>query len=200
MGGSGSGKTWLARKLQKALGPRGAVLSLDDFYRDLSHLTTAEREHVNFDNPGAIDWETFAGALGKIRKGVETWLPEYDFTTHTRRKEPRGWRSVPVVLIDGLWLLHRPGLRRLYDLSVYLDCPESLRLRRRLRRDQRERGRSRASILSQFRRQVAPMHDRFVAPQADHADLRLERIDARTLASILKKLESYVTTGRSRQK
>lgn len=200
MGGSGSGKTWLARKLQEALGPRGAVLSLDDFYRDLAHLSPAEREHVNFDNPRAIDWKTFAHVLKQIRRGRKTGLPVYDFTTHTRRKETREWRATPVVLIDGLWLLHHAGLRRLYDLSVYLDCPEPLRLRRRLRRDQRERGRSRTSILSQFRRQVAPMHERFVAPQAGHADLRLECIDARTLASILKKLESYVTTGRSRQK
>ena len=176
------------------------MLSLDDFYRDLSHLTPAEREHVNFDNPRTIDWKTFAGVLQKLRKGAETFLPVYDFTTHTRRKESRAWRAAPVVLVDGLWLLHHPHLRGIYDMSVFLDCAEPLRLRRRLRRDQRERGRSRASILRQFRGQVAPMHERFVAPQAEHADIRLKSIDGRTLASLLKKIESSGPTGRFRPK
>jgi uridine kinase len=170
-GGSGSGKTWLARRLQRRLGRRAGLLSLDDFYRDLSGLPPARRDRVNFDHPAAIDWPLFLRCLDEIRRGEPARLPRYDFATHTRHARPRRWRPRPVVLIDGLWLLHRPELRRLYALTLYLDCPEELRLARRLARDQAARGRSRASVLRQWRRQVRPMHQRHVAPQKKHAGL-----------------------------
>ena len=170
-GGSGSGKSWLARRLQRRLGPLAGVLSLDDFYRDLSSLSLRERHRINFDHPDAIEWSLFHDCLQRLQRGETVALPRYDFATHTRRARPRIWRPKPVVLLDGLWLLHRPELRRLYDLSVFCACPAELRLERRLARDQRERGRRRASVLRQFREQVAPMHDRFVEPQAGHAHL-----------------------------
>lgn len=164
-GGSGSGKTWLAKKLKRRLGRRAGLLSLDDFYRDLTGLSPAQRARINFDDPAAIDWDLFRHCLEQIRRGEKTRLPRYDFATHARHSRSRLWRPQPVVLIDGLWLLQRPKLRRLYSLTIYVDCPEELRLARRLARDQAERGRSRASVLRQWRRQVKPMHDRHVAPQ-----------------------------------
>jgi uridine kinase len=148
------------------------ILSLDDFYRDLSGLSPRERARTNFDHPAAIEWHLFQDCLQRLQRGEVVALPRYDFTTHTRRARPRLWRPKPIVLLDGLWLLHRPALRRLYDLSVFCACPPEVRLARRLARDQRERGRSRASILRQFRMHVAPMHDRFVEPQARHAHWR----------------------------
>lgn len=172
-GGSGSGKTWLVRRLKHRLGRAAGLLSVDDFYRDLSHLTLCERARHNFDHPKAIEWSLFGDRLRRIRAGEAAMLPRYDFATHTRRSEPRRWTPRPIVLLDGLWLLHRPELRSLYALSVFVDCPEELRLRRRLARDQRERGRTRDSVLHQFYRQVTPMHDRFVQPQKRWADLVL---------------------------
>ena len=172
-GGSGSGKTWLAKKVKRRLGRQAGLLSLDDFYRDLSALPPRERNRVNFDHPDAIDWDLFHQCLEAIRRGEAVRLPGYDFATHTRTARTRRWQPRPVVVIDGLWLLRRPALRKLYAQTVYVDCPEELRLARRLARDQDERGRSRASVLRQWRSQVKPMHDAHVAPQARLARLRV---------------------------
>lgn len=173
-GGSGSGKTWLADWLRRLIGPRAALrLAQDDFYRDRSHLPPERRAAINFDHPAALDWEAFEAALTALRAGRPGWLPEYDFATHTRvgtvQLEPR-----PLVLVDGLWLLRRPAIRRLFDLSVFLRCPEPERLRRRLARDIVERARRAEDVRAQFRRTVAPMHRRHVEPQARHADLVIE--------------------------
>ena len=174
VGGSGSGKTWLARRLRRRLGRGAGLISLDDFYRDLSALPKCERDRRNFDDPGAIEWSLFLETLGRIKRGAPAAVPRYDFASHTRLPRPRLWTPKPVVLLEGLWLLHEPRARRLYSLSVYLDVPGGVRLQRRLARDQEERGRSCASVLRQFREHVEPMHKRFVAPQARHADLVLD--------------------------
>jgi uridine kinase len=195
-GGSGSGKTWLVNKLKRRLGREAGRLSLDDFYRDLSDLPPARRARVNFDDPGAIDWDLFLACLKQIRRGETTRLPRYDFTTHTRHPRPRVWRPKPVVLIDGLWLLHRPELRRIYWLTVYLDCPEQLRLTRRLARDVAERGRSRASGWRQWRSQVKPMHDRWVAPQGQWAQLRLTPESFNDSLASLGKIVKELATAR----
>ncbi len=172
-GGSGSGKSWLARRLKRRLGKRAGILALDDFYRDRSALPPRQRRAFNFDQPAAIDWPLFRRCLEAIRRGETVLLPRYDFATHARRSRPRIWHARPVVLLDGLWLLHRPALRRLYALSVFVDCPDDVRCERRLARDRRERGRSRASVLRQWRAHVQPMHERFVATQARRADVVL---------------------------
>jgi len=170
-GGSGSGKTWLAERLVEECGPDAGRLSLDDFYQDLSQRTPAERSEANFDHPQAIDWPLFRRTLTCIQRGETTDVPVYDFDTHTRRAETKRWRPCRLVVLDGLWLMRRAELRRLYSLSVFVDCPEKLRFERRLARDRRERGRSVASIRTQFESHVAPMHDRYVTGQIRHADL-----------------------------
>ena len=172
-GGSGSGKSWLARRLRRRLGARAGLLSLDDFYCDLAGLERPARDRVNFDDPAAIDWELCEACLRRIQAGEPCMLPRYDFTTHTRRAGGRRWRLRPVVLVEGLWPLHRPGLRRLFALSVFVACAPETRLARRVERDQQERGRTRASVLRQFVEHVGPMHDRFVEPQRRRADVVL---------------------------
>ncbi|HEY6167768.1 MAG TPA: uridine kinase [Verrucomicrobiae bacterium] len=172
-GGSGAGKTWLAERLQTVLGDNAARLSLDNFYRDRSDLPPARREKINFDDPRAIDWPCVEQVLRQCRPGQVTPVPRYDFTTHTRLREPQLWEPKSLILMDGLWLLHRRSIRRLFALRIFIDCPEALRLRRRLDRDVCERGRSESSVRQQFQATVAPMHERFVAPQATHADVTL---------------------------
>lgn len=171
VGGSGSGKSWLAARLLAKLGTEGGILALDDFYRDLSHLSKEERAAVNFDHPDAIEWPLFIRCLDGLLAGARVELPRYDFTSHTRRGEGRIWEPCPVVILDGLWLLRRVEIRRRCALTVFVDCPEDVRLSRRLARDRQQRGRTEASILRQFQTHVAPMHNRFVEPQAGHADL-----------------------------
>ncbi|MCX6908251.1 MAG: uridine kinase [Verrucomicrobia bacterium] len=170
VGGSGSGKTWLARRLKRRLGRDAGLISLDDFYRDLSALPKRERDRRNFDDPAAIEWSLFLETLARIKRGEPAAIPRYDFASHTRRRKARAWKPKPIVLLDGLWLLHELRARRLYSLSLFVDAPGEVRLQRRVERDGKERGRSRASVLRQFREHVEPMHNRFVAPQARLAD------------------------------
>ena len=169
VGGSGSGKTWLAKKLKSRLGSCAGVLSMDDFYRDLSSLPASERAKVNFDHPSAIDWTLFSKCLKQIRHYERALIPRYDFASHTRGAESCVWRRKSVVLIDGLWLLRRSELRRNYSFSIFVDCPDKVRLARRIARDVRERGRAEASVRSQFQQCVQPMHSRFVQPQRTRA-------------------------------
>ena len=169
VGGSGSGKTWLAEKLAAALAPRAARLSLDDFYRDRSPLPAAERAAVNFDDPAAIDWEKFRAVISAMLLGEKMALPVYDFATHTRQTAPRSFSPPPVVVWDGLWLLHHGWLREKFALSIFVDCGAAERFRRRSERDVRERGRSLESVRCQFFEHVQPMHERYVEPQRHHA-------------------------------
>lgn len=171
VGGSGSGKSWLADQLQKTLGPRATLVSQDNFYRDRSHLSAHRRQRLNFDHPMAIDWEALEGAMQDLRTRGWTLAPRYDFATHCRKAAKTRLASKPVILVEGLWLLRRLSLRKLFDLSIFLDCPAPTRLERRLARDQHARGRTAASVREQFASTVEPMHQRFVTPQRNRADI-----------------------------
>ena len=193
VGGSGAGKSWLADKLQAALGGRAARFSLDDFYRDRSHLSLAQRARVNFDHPRAIDWLALDGVLRDLLAGHPTRLPCYDFKTHCRLHATKLLKPKPIVLMDGLWLLRRPSLRRLFSLRIFLDCPTRTRLRRRFARDLLARGRTRVSIRQQFWNMVEPMHQQFVASQARWADVILKPgSSTRDLESIAAELRKRV--------
>jgi uridine kinase len=191
VGGSGSGKSWLSEKLQAALGRRAGRLSLDDFYRDRSHLSPLRRSKLNFDNPRAIDWVRFESALRALAANKPAAIPCYDFTSHCRLKRLKWLKPSPIVFVEGLWLLHRPALRRWFALSIYLDCAKPLRLRRRIERDQLSRGRTKTSILEQFRQTVEPMHRMHVAPQKRWATIVLREprpADVKQLSERLRRL------------
>jgi uridine kinase len=173
VGGSGAGKGWLANRLQKLLGEHACRVAQDDFYVDQSHLPPSRREQVNYDAPDAIDWDCLDVVLHDCRTGRTTRMPRYDFITHTRLSDRVAWEPKPLVLVDGLWLLLHPRIRRLFDLKIFMDCPERIRLRRRLLRDTAERGRKPETVREQFRSTVAPMHKHHVEPQKRWADVVL---------------------------
>jgi uridine kinase len=198
VGGSGAGKTFLAKKLQAALNPDATRLSLDDFYRDCSRLRPERRAKINFDNPRAIDWPIMEKALDDLRAGRPARLPCYDFKTHCRRANKSTLPHKPVVLVDGLWLLHRRSLRRIFALKIFVDCPARTRRGRRLLRDLRSRGRTRASILEQLQNTVEPMHARFVAPQQKWADVVLRHnFGARDVRRLARQLRERLKVLRS---
>jgi uridine kinase len=204
VGGSGAGKTWLAKKLRAALEPEAAHISLDDFYRDCSRVPPERRAKINFDHPRTIDWQSLEKVLGDLRKGRPAKLPRYDFKTHCRVREQTALACRPMVLVDGLWLLHRRSLRRLFELKIFVDCPVRTRRGRRLLRDLRSRGRTRASILEQLKNTVEPMHEQFVTPQRKWADVVLRHsfgtADVRKLARQLReKLEARQSTERGNE-
>lgn len=193
VGGSGSGKSRLAARLADALGAKAGCLSLDDFYLDRSHLSPARRARINFDHPRTIDWPAFESALRALKSGRSTRHPVYDFATHSRQRKASVLNPKPVILVDGLWLLHRPPLRRMFTLGIFLDCPARVRLGRRLARDLRSRGRTADSIRRQFRTTVEPMHRRYVAPQAGLAGLVLKaNPNARQIKEIISGIESLL--------
>jgi uridine kinase len=175
VGGSGAGKGWFVERLCRVLGDKACHLELDDFYRDLSHLPLSVRAAQNFDVPDAIDWEWAQRVLCACREGEAVTIPGYNFATHCRTAGRTNWAPRPVVLVDGLWLLHRPEIRSLFALKIFLDTPASLRRKRRLVRDVVERGYSREAIEHQLRTAVLPMHERYVEPQKQWADLVLNQ-------------------------
>lgn len=172
VGGSGSGKSWLVSRLEALFPEQSASVSLDSFYQDRSRVPVGLRAHLNYDHPRAIDWSLAEKFFTAWRQGDPAWLPSYDFATHTQQ-QGRWCMPRPLLLADGLWLLWRPELRRLFDLTVYVDCPEDVRLARRLARDTANRGRTPDSIREQFHKWVAPMHGQFVEPQKKWADIIL---------------------------
>jgi uridine kinase len=173
VGGSGAGKTFLAQALKRQFGKDAAILSLDDFYRDRSHVVEARRGKINFDDPRAIDWNCLEKTLRQLIARKPARVPCYDFKTHCRSGEQNLVAPKPVIIVDGLWVLRRPAIRRLFDLKVFIECPTPLRFHRRMRRDVDERGRTEDSVCEQFIETVAPMHKKFVQPQARWADVVL---------------------------
>lgn len=171
-GGSGSGKTTLTRRLRARLGDgEVSVLNFDAYYRDLSHLAPAERRGRNYDHPDALDHELFIAHLNRLAAGVGVEVPVYDFSTHTRSGSYESVPAAPLVAAEGILLLAFPEVAARLDLTVFLDVPEPVRLRRRIRRDTTERGRDPEGVRRQFAATVAPMHDAHVQPHRDRADL-----------------------------
>lgn len=174
-GGSGSGKTSLTRALQRAVGVDAcSVIDHDSYYRDLSDRPLSARERVNFDHPDSLDNELLAEHLAKIQRGEQVLRPVYDFATHTRTTETKRVEPRELVIVEGILVLAVPALRRLVDLSVYVDAPADVRALRRAQRDVGERGRTVASVVRQYFDTVRPMHARFVEPAKRAADLVLD--------------------------
>ena len=192
-GGSGSGKTSLADDLARRLGPHVGRISIDDYYLDRSHLSLRQREKVNFDHPRSIEWELLTEHLEKLKKGKTIETPTYDYGGHVRLDKTRPIKPSQFVLVDGLWPFRSRAMSLLFDLKVYVRCPMKERLARRLRRDQADRGRSARSIEQQYKAHVLPMHDRFVAPQKNRADLSVQspvsRADMELLVDTIRWLE-----------
>lgn len=169
-GGSGAGKTTLAMKLLDRLGAKGSHLTIDWYYRDLSHLTPAERAVVNFDHPDSLEIELFAEHLELLVAGSDIEAPVYDFATHTRSSRTQCVEARECIVTEGIHLLGIAAVREICALTVFVDVDADIRLTRRVRRDVAERGRTEASVRDQWATTVAPMHDQFVQPSCAYAD------------------------------
>ena len=168
-GCSCSGKTTLARALAKKLG--GELLPLDAYYRDLAHLSLAERARANFDTPEAIEDGLLEEQLSTLLAGREVDRPVYDFTTHTRSAATVRVQPCSAVILEGLFALHWEAVRRMSLLKVFVELDDAACLARRLDRDVRERGRTAVSVREQYTRTVQPMAARYILPARQYADL-----------------------------
>jgi uridine kinase len=171
-GGTGSGKTTVARKLADAMPPgRAALIQHDWYYRDRSHLDPAARALINFDEPDALENDLMLRDLLALKAERAVECPQYDFATHTRRAERRQVLPRPIVLVEGILLFAVPALRDVFDLRLFVDTDDDVRLLRRVRRDIEERGRDIESIEAQYLGTVRRMHQQHVAPSRAHAHL-----------------------------
>jgi uridine kinase len=170
-GGTGSGKTTLAAHLLRELGEDVAMLEHDWYYRDRSGVPESERASINYDEPAALDNELLIAHLAELRAGRGVECPEYDFATHTRSARTRRVAPARIVAVEGILLFAIAELCSTFDLRIFVDTDDDIRLMRRIARDIVDRQRDIASIQSQYYGSVRPMHVMHVAPSKRHAHL-----------------------------
>ncbi len=171
-GGTGSGKTTIARALVDAVGEDNVVLvEQDSYYRNLADMPLDERHQANFDHPDSLDSDMLVNHILRLKQGLSVEMPLYDFRTHTRSDRIEIIEPRPVVIVEGILIFAEPRVLDLLDVRVYVDTPDDIRLMRRLRRDITERGRTFERTLDQYERTIRPMHFEFVEPSKRHADI-----------------------------
>ena len=171
-GGSGSGKTLVARNIVRELGSdRVVIIDQDSYYKDLEDIPQRDREVRNFDHPDAFDSELLKRHIRELLEGREVEQPIYDYSEHRRLRESRRIGDHLVVVLEGILIFVDPEMRGLMDIKLFVDADADVRFIRRLRRDMVERGRSVDSIIRQYEESVRPMHMQFVEPSKRYADL-----------------------------
>lgn len=182
-GGTGSGKSTVAKRIAESLGESHvAFIDMDAYYRDHRHLTLDERRRVNWDHPDAFDIELLAQHLDALGRGEAIDKPVYDFTTHLRAPETVRIAPAEVIVIDGILLLVDERVRAACDVKVFVEADADIRLIRRIRRDLVVRGRPLEEILDQYLTTVQPMHLQFVEPSKRYADIIIPRGGENTVA------------------
>jgi len=171
-GGTGSGKTTVARAIYDRVGPdRIEWISHDSYYRNFDGLPAEERAKINFDHPDSLESELLTRHLDVLSKGSSVEVPVYDFATHSRKTETQRVEPRRVIIVEGILVLAEPELRKRIDIKLFVDTPADIRFVRRLMRDIEQRGRSLPSVVQQYLTTVRPMHEEFVEPSKRHADL-----------------------------
>tara|TARA_X000000368_G_scaffold68342_1_gene49336 strand:+ start:1980 stop:2609 length:630 start_codon:yes stop_codon:yes gene_type:complete len=176
-GGTASGKSTLSQELIKYLKTKNIksdYLLLDNYYRDLKHLSLEERELINFDNPESVDFELFYQHLKLLMIGEYVNTPTYSYKTHLRKNKTNLIGNNDVLIIDGLFILLKKNIRDFFDLTIFLNVDDSIRLERRIKRDVLERNRSEKEIRERFKKMIKPMHDKFIQPSKIHADIIID--------------------------
>lgn len=171
-GGSGSGKTLVAKTIYRELGSdKVVIIDQDSYYKDLDDIPLKDRDLRNFDHPDAFDSELLKTHMSELLAGRAIEQPVYDYTRHARTQETRTVGEHLVIVLEGILIFYDPELRDLMDIKVYIDADADVRFIRRLTRDIHERGRSVDSVIRQYQESVRPMHEQFVEPSKRYADI-----------------------------
>ena len=171
-GGTGSGKSLVAKTLIDKLGDdHVAMIQQDAYYYNLKHLSFADRSSQNFDHPDAYDERLLLNHIKILLSGGTIEQPIYDFSQHLRKNESKKVGGQVIIILDGILVLHSEPFREMMKIKVYVDTDADIRLIRRLQRDLHERGRNIKSILEQYEKTVRPMHLQFVEPSKRYADI-----------------------------
>ncbi|MBQ5970979.1 MAG: uridine kinase [Prevotella sp.] len=171
-GGTGSGKTTVVKKIVEALPPHHvAVVPLDSYYNDTSHMTDEERKAINFDHPDAFDWKLLTRQLNDLRSGKAIEQPTYSYILSNRLPETIHVEPKPVIIIEGIMTLIDKKLRNMMDLKIFVDTDPDERLIRNIERDTIDRGRTVSMVVDRYRKVLKPMHEQFIEPTKRYADL-----------------------------
>lgn len=171
-GGSGSGKSTVTEQIVRAVGEADVcVFRIDNYYLDRSSLSMEDRNKLNFDHPNAFDWELMKHQLNSLFHGQSINMPEYDFTTHTRKEKLLQIVPAKIIIVEGIFALYDESMCNHMALRIFVDTAPDVRLMRRLRRDILKRGRTVESVLQQYSYFVRPMYNKFVEPTKRRAHI-----------------------------
>ncbi|TRO66861.1 uridine kinase [Christiangramia sabulilitoris] len=171
-GGTGSGKTTVVNQITEELRNEEVdVISQDSYYQDTSHLSFEDRKKINFDHPKSIDFELLAEHLKELKSGNPIQQPVYSFKEHNRTGETIEIYPRKVVIVEGILILTHPEIRELFDIKIYVHADSDERLIRRLKRDIAERGRDLEEVLWRYQTTLKPMHQQFIEPTKEFADI-----------------------------
>ena len=192
-GGTGSGKTTVVNKLLNVF-PNGEVIVIpqDAYYRDNGHIPLEERQKINFDHPDSLEFDLLIDHLRQLKKGKAIEMPVYSYLTCLRAKETITVRPAKVVIVEGILILADEGLRKMFDIKVFVDADADDRLGRVIQRDIAERGRSVLKVLERYHDTVKPSHLQFIEPSKRYADIISPRggeneVGIEVLVSIIEK-------------
>ena len=171
-GGTGSGKSTIARAIFESVPKKKAsIIEQDCYYKSQSHLPPEERVKVNYDHPLAFDTDLMFTHLQQLLSGQAIEKPQYDFTVHNRKNETITVEPRDIILVEGILVLDSPKVRELMDIKIFVDTDADVRIIRRIKRDMNERGRTLESVIAQYLDVVKPMHLEFVEPTKRYADI-----------------------------
>ena len=170
-GGTGAGKTTVARLITENVADAVTRIPLDNYYEDLSHLDLEAREEVNYDHPDAFEWELLREHLEALLSGQTVEMPQYDFEVHNRKDETVTVEPTDVIVVEGILALYDDEINEMLDLRLYVETDADVRILRRIERDVIERGRELEGVIDQYLSTVKPMHEQFIEPTKKHADL-----------------------------
>lgn len=171
-GGTGSGKSTVARAIHRCLPKKNiTVIEQDSYYKDQSYMTFEDRIKTNYDHPLAFDTQLLIEHLHNLLEGKPINKPIYDFESHTRKKETELVEPKDIIILEGIMLLDEPTLRSMLDIKIFVDTDADVRIIRRIVRDINHRGRDLNSIINQYLTTVRPAHLQFVEPNKKYADI-----------------------------
>lgn len=184
-GGSGSGKSWLAKAVVDAFPDQTSLVCHDWYYRDNGGLNAAAALKLNFDHPHSLETALMCRQLDQLMAGKTVEAPMYDYATHARLKETRRVEPRPLIILDGILVLNEKALRDRMTVSVFIDTPDDIRLMRRVRRDCTERRVDLEETLRLYEYCVRPMHKRFVEPSSHHATWIWSQLEDKSFPALL---------------
>ena len=171
-GGTGCGKTTVVNQIIQEI-PLGqvSVISQDAYYKDLSHLTFEERTKINFDHPKSLDFDLLKQHLTELKEGKTILQPTYSFVEHNRMPQVVSVAPSKVIIVEGILIFSHPDLRELFDIKIFVHADSDERLIRRIKRDTSERGRDIQEVLDRYQNTLKPMHQQFIEPTKEYADI-----------------------------